>query len=99
MKKPNASWKVKAAISFAVSLGLLCFAGAVSGAGAGNNAGQQKLFATPEEAVKSLTDAAKAGDRTALASIFGPEYDKLLSGDDVQDKEELQHFAANLDKS
>lgn len=65
----------------------------------------QRLFTTPEEALQALTEAAKAQDRTALAAIFGPEYDQLLSGDDVQDHQELAAFvnaieaSAKLDKT
>ena len=47
--------------------------------------GQQRTFASPEEAVKTLIDTVKAGDLDALLAIFGPdgkELDRLLrSGD------------------
>ena len=59
----------------------------------------QSLFASPEEARQALVDAAKAKDRAALAEIFGPDNDKLLSGDPVQDDHELDQFVAALDQS
>jgi Protein of unknown function (DUF2950) len=55
----------------------------------------QRTFASPEEAGAALLDAAKSGDRTALAAIFGPEGEGvLLSGDTVKDKDTLQDFVA-----
>ena len=61
--------------------------------------GKQSLFASPEDAKQALVDAAKAKDRAALGEIFGPENDKLLSGDPVQDNRELDQFVAALDQS
>ncbi|HYL92041.1 MAG TPA: DUF2950 domain-containing protein [Alphaproteobacteria bacterium] len=62
-------------------------------------AAQQKQFATPEEAMNALVTAGKAKDTAALAGIFGADYDKLLSGDPVQDSSELDHFASALEQS
>jgi hypothetical protein len=59
----------------------------------------QTLFASPEDAKQALVNAAKAKDRTALGEIFGPDNDKLLSGDPVQDDHELDQFVAALDQS
>ncbi len=62
--------------------------------------GKQMLFATPEEAMKTLVEAAKAKDRSALAVIFGPEaQQQLLSGDEVQDNHEMDQFAAAVQRS
>jgi len=55
----------------------------------------QRSFATPEAALQALVEAAQDKDRTALGKIFGPHYDKLLSGDKVQDDNELEEFAAD----
>jgi hypothetical protein len=61
---------------------------------------KQTLFASPEEAVKMLVDAAKAKDRAALGEIFGPSsLQQLLSGDPVQDNHEMDQFAAAVEKS
>jgi len=55
-------------------------------------AGQaQKSFATPEEAVKALEAAAKAGNSDELLAIFGPEAKEILSsGDPVADRRQRE---------
>jgi hypothetical protein len=61
---------------------------------------KQTRFATPEEAMRALVEAAKTKDHTAQAAIFGPEtQEQMLSGDDVQDNQEMEEFAAAVDKS
>lgn len=61
---------------------------------------KQTLFTSPEEAMKTLADAAKAKDRAALGEIFGPtSLQQLLSGDTVQDDREMDQFAAAVEKS
>ncbi len=61
---------------------------------------QQTLFATPQEAMKVLVEAAKRKDRSALAAIFGSEaQQQLLSGDEVQDNREMDQFAVAIQKS
>lgn len=52
----------------------------------------QKLFSTPEEALKGLVEAVKINDRVALDQIFGPSSKDLLSGDAVQDAAESEEF-------
>jgi hypothetical protein len=56
----------------------------------------QRRFDSPEEAVKALAAAAKAGDRNAVDAIFGPDVKELLSGDAKQDKVEFAAFAKSL---
>ena len=56
----------------------------------------QRLFASPDEAVKALQAAAEAKDKAALREIFGPEFDELLTGDEVQDANNAQRFATAL---
>ena len=56
----------------------------------------QRLFASPDEAVKALLAAAESKDRAALREIFGPEVDELLTGDKVQDANNAQRFATVL---
>ena len=54
---------------------------------------KQKTFASAEEAVKALIDAAKAGNQEELMAIFGPAAkDVLSSGDAVEDKEVRERF-------
>jgi hypothetical protein len=56
----------------------------------------QKMFASPEEAVKALQSAAEAKDKTALLEIFGPQYQELATGDKVQDANNAAKFAAAM---
>jgi Protein of unknown function (DUF2950) len=60
---------------------------------------KQTLFATPDDAVKALISAAEAKDQAAMMAIFGPEREKLLTGDPVADSNALEHFAGNLHKA
>ena len=61
---------------------------------------KQTLFATPEDAMKTLVDAAKARNRAAFGEIFGAgALGQLLSGDPVQENREMDHFAAAVEKS
>jgi hypothetical protein len=53
----------------------------------------QKTFASPEEAVKALIDAAKSGNQEELMVIFGPAGREVLSsGDAVDDKAVKEQF-------
>jgi hypothetical protein len=55
--------------------------------------GEQKSFATPEQAVKAAVQAAAADDAAALTAIFGPESKDMIStGDSVQDKKARENF-------
>jgi hypothetical protein len=56
----------------------------------------QRLFASPDEAVKALQTATQAKDKTAMREIFGCEVDELLTGDEVQDAHNAQKFATAL---
>ena len=60
----------------------------------GDISAAQRLFSSPEEAVKALQAATEAQDKAALHDIFGPEYDQLLTGDVVQDQKNAARFAA-----
>ena len=54
---------------------------------------KQKTFASAEEAVKALIDAAKAGNQAELLAIFGPAAkDVLSSGDAVEDQTVRERF-------
>jgi hypothetical protein len=60
----------------------------------------QARFASPEAAMRALVDAAKAKDRGALAEIFGAQHQaEMFSGDQVQDNEEMDEFAADVQES
>jgi len=56
-------------------------------------AGSQRMFSSPEEAVKALVAATKAADHAAIDAIFGPAVKDLLSGDPKQDAIEFAAFA------
>jgi hypothetical protein len=61
---------------------------------------KQVLFATPEEAMKTLVDAAKAKNRAAFGEIFGVgALQQLFSGDPVQENREMDQFASAVEKS
>jgi hypothetical protein len=80
--------------SAAALLALLALgAGPLLRADTGASAAQQRRFASPDEAVKALAGATKAGDRAAVDAIFGPESKDLLSGDPKQDALEFAAFA------
>ena len=84
------------ALRLSLSIGLFC-ASAASLAQA--QAPKQTLYSTPDDAVKALVAAAEAGDQAAMMAIFGPEREKLLTGDAVEDRNSLAHFAENLRKA
>jgi hypothetical protein len=56
-------------------------------------------FPSADQALQSLVSAAKAKDRTALAKVFGSEYEKLLSGDQVEDDKDLNDFSQAVNES
>lgn len=62
-------------------------------------AAAQRLFATPQDAKDALVDAAKAKDRAALDAIFGPENEKLRTGEPALDAEHLDHFSAHIQEA
>ena len=82
--------------SFAIAV-ILC--GAFYAPSASAQAPGQSTFNTPEEAVKALVSAAKDEDQAALQKLFGPEYNKLMSGDAVEDKKDMDDFAAAIQES
>jgi len=54
---------------------------------------EQKNFASPEDAVKALVEALRVNDTKALADLFGPESEDLVSsGDPVADQERREKF-------
>ena len=59
----------------------------------------ERLFPSPEEAIKALQMATAAKDQTALQEIFGPEFQSLKTGDQVQDADNAQRFAAAMAQS
>jgi len=58
-------------------------------------AAAQRLFASPDEAIKALQAATEAKDKAALTEIFG-DVQGLLTGDEVQDANNAKRFAAAM---
>jgi len=80
----------------AAALALAAVAGPRLRADGEGAAAQQRRFGSPDEAVKALVAAAKAGDRPAVDAIFGPGVKELLSGDPKQDAIEFAAFAKSV---
>jgi hypothetical protein len=57
------------------------------------------LFSTPEEAMQAIVEVAKAKDRGVLTKVLGPDADRLLSGDAVEDNQDLEDFATAVEES
>jgi Protein of unknown function (DUF2950) len=90
--KFNATALLALTLFFAVSL--------VSGTpSAKAQAAAQSTYSSPDDAMQALVAAARAKDRSALATIFGPDYGRLLSGDEVEDTNDLNDFAEAVTES
>jgi hypothetical protein len=59
----------------------------------------QSTFGSPDEALQALVSAATTKDRSALGKVFGSDYDKLLSGDQVEDDKDLNDFSTAVQES
>ena len=58
---------------------------------------KQLTFATPEEAVRALSDAAASENLKALTNIFGEDFIKTISsGDPTADKMQLQQLSQRI---
>ena len=51
------------------------------------------MFPSPDEAAKALQAAAAAKNKAGLREIFGPVFDELITGDELQDAENAQKLA------
>jgi len=55
--------------------------------------GKQKVFGSPEDAMKALAEAARARDTKGMMAILGPEGEDIISsGDAVADKDTQERF-------
>ncbi len=59
-------------------------------------AAPQKLFSSPEDALKGLVEAVKTKDKAALDQIFGPAAKDLRSSDEVQSAAEFKEFTKHV---
>lgn len=59
----------------------------------------QKIFSSPDEAVKAMVDAVKADDTKLLMTIFGPGSKAIIrSGDPVEDREGRAWFIKHYEE-
>jgi len=56
----------------------------------------QKLFSSPEDALKGLVEAVKAKNNAVLDEIFGPSAKDLRSSDEVQAAAEFEEFVKHV---
>jgi hypothetical protein len=80
----------------AVATILACVAASGLRADTAAPTGPQRRFDSPDEAVKALVAATKAGDRPSVDAIFGSDVKDLLSGDPKQDAVEFASFSKSL---
>jgi hypothetical protein len=83
-------------LPLAAALALAALAAASAPGADAPAAPQQRRFDSPEDAVKALAAATRAGDRPAVDAIFGPGVKDLLSGDPKQDALEFASFAKSI---
>src|SRR5216684_1425804 len=94
--------RVKTGFAFSAVLTMAVFLSAgllVMAPSARAQSPSQRTFSSADDALQALISAAVAKDRSALANLFGPDYDQLLSGDDVEDAKDLNEFAAAVGES
>jgi len=82
------------AVAVFLSAGLLLFAPSTHA-----QSPSRRTFSSADDALQAFVSAAVAKNRSALASLFGPDYDQLLSGDDVEDAKDLNEFASAVGES
>ena len=59
----------------------------------------QRTFASPQEAMRALVEALRAGDKDSLRAILGPESEEILSsGDPVSDQADRDRFLQAYDE-
>jgi hypothetical protein len=82
MTKGSCAWYYASAVIVAVSVAVAAFVLPISAQEV-----KQKVFGSPEEAMKALADAVQAGDMKGMLAILGPEGEDIVSsGDQVADK-------------
>ena len=91
MKKAISKFVLSALAAMTLILSTCLFAGVPN---AGAQTAAQSTFSSADDALQALISAAKEKDRTALAKLFGPDYDKLLTGDEVEDNKDLDAFSS-----
>jgi hypothetical protein len=82
------------AVALFLSAGLLAIAPTAHA-----ESSSQSTFSSADDALQALVSAAKAKDTDAFSKLFGPDYDQLLSGDDVEDARHRDEFAVAVGES
>ena len=59
---------------------------------AGINSQRTENPVNSDQAIDALKSAAQYYDRNALLSLFGPEFNEIITGDSVQDDNIVKHF-------
>ncbi len=86
-----------AALSALLAIGLVS-PPAIAAQGTGTGTPTQLTFATPDEAVAALVDAARSGNQKQLLAVLGPGSEALVnSGDQHADATSRQKFVADYD--
>jgi hypothetical protein len=80
-------------------LGIVAALGVASLASAAPPATPPTLFSSPEAAMQALAAAGRAKDQAAMAKLFGSSLEDLLSGDPVEDAQDLQEFSAGVQEA
>ncbi|MBV8095804.1 MAG: DUF2950 domain-containing protein [Acetobacteraceae bacterium] len=58
----------------------------------------QRIFASPDDAAAALVDALRGGDKNAIAAVFGPGSEGVISsGDPYADQSQFQRFVDAYD--
>lgn len=86
-------------LSFVLALGFGFGMGFCAAPAASAQTPQQLTFSSPDEALQALVSAVRAKDRAALEKLFGPDEEKLLSGDQVEDDKDLSDFSEAAQES
>ena len=88
----------KTRFSSIVTVSLLAMLSAIYPArvlAAGSNTTQES-FPSSDAAISALQSAVATNDNAALNKLFGPEFSELMTGDKVQDANNLKKFAADI---
>jgi hypothetical protein len=84
----SCAWCYASAVIVAVSVAVVVLISPISAQEV-----KQKVFGSPEEALKALAETAQAGDTKGMMAILGPEGEDIISsGDEVADKNAQEQF-------
>ena len=88
MTRRSCDWCYASAVIVAVLVAVVAFVLPISAQEV-----KQKVFGSPEEAMKALAETAHAGDTKGMMAILGPEGEDIISsGDEVADKNAQEQF-------